>query len=145
MKTEAEHLGRENTTKVAVRDQIIAFDREVIFRKNISGIVFLLALLSLAFVMLLWCFYTQKRDSNVVLEKKIIERTRELKASREELLKAFREHELLLQRTSYGVNETLKSTTGLCFTGMKEIPDPLALSYIKRIDSTSRRLGMLVR
>ena len=146
MKTEAELQERENTAKIAARDEIIALNREVIYRKDIiNSIVVLLAIISLAFVIFLWYFYKQKRNLNFLLERRIAERTQELQSSRDELIKAFREHDLLSQRTSYGVNEALKSIKGLCVTGMKEISDPLALTYMKQIDSTSRRLDKLLK
>ena len=142
MKTEAEYMERENTAKIATQSEIILLKEEMINRQWILNIVTgFLGFMTLTFLIFLFRNYQQKKNLNLMLDKKIEERTRELELSRDELLNAFKERDILIYRASEGITETINTIKGLCFIGIKDVSDPVARSYIDKIDKTSHHLA----
>ena len=142
MKTEAEYMERENTAKIATQSEIILLKEEIINRQWILNIITgFLGFMTLTFLIFLFRNYQQKKNLNLMLDKKIEERTRELELSRDELLNAFKERDILIYRASEGITETINTIKGLCFIGIKDVSDPVARSYIDKIDKTSHHLA----
>jgi hypothetical protein len=95
-----------------------------------------IALITVAFLIFLYLDYRRKRDLNIMLDQKIKERTRELESSRDELMRAVKEQDLRIHRASKDFSETMSTIKGLCVTGMIEVTDPTACSYMKMIDKS---------
>lgn len=131
----------ENIEKIAEQNEVLALKEEIIYRQWVLNIVTgFLGFTTLALLIFVLRSYRQKMNLNVILDKKIEERTRQLELSRDELLKAFRERDILITRASDDINETLSTIRGLCLTGAKDISDPAALLYMEEIDKTSHHL-----
>jgi hypothetical protein len=75
----------------------------------------------------------RKRKLNVLLEKKITERTRELELSRNELLRHLQEMNLRAERVSGFLKDSMNRIEGLCSTGLQDAPDTTTHSYLRRI------------
>jgi tetratricopeptide (TPR) repeat protein len=142
MRTQADFLERENRNKIASQNHVIALKEEIINRQNVLNVVSgLLGLLMMAFIILLFRNYQNKKSINILLNDKIKERTRDLELNRNQLVTTLRERELAVNRDLREINKTLMTIKGLCFTGIKDVSEPVAISYIKRIDQTSSNLS----
>lgn len=142
MKAEADFLERENAAKITAQNEVIGLKEEIIRHERVKNrILILLAAVFAGFIGLLFRNYRQKKNLNTRLERKIAERTQELRHSRDELLTTLQERDVMFHRASQSVHETMKTIRGLCFAGMKEITDPLAVAYIRKIDSSSGQLS----
>lgn len=141
MKIESDFQERANIEKIAEQNEVLVLKEEIIYRQWVLNIVTgFLGFTTLALLIFVFRSYRQKMNLNVILDKKIAERTRQLELSRDELLKAFRERDILITRASDDINETLSTIRGLCLTGAKDISDPAALLYMEEIDKTSHHL-----
>lgn len=133
---------RENIEKIAEQNEVLVLKEEIIYRQWVLNIVTgFLGFTTLALLIFVFRNYRQKRSLNVILDRKIKERTHQLELSRDELLKAFRERDILITRASDDINETLSTIRGLCLTGAKDVSDPAALLYMDEIDKTSHHLA----
>lgn len=141
MRTESEYLERINKIRVDAQNEIIALNEQIIAKQSIlNSITLLLVLFFVVCIILLFRSYKQNKYFNRLLEVRFDERTRELQASRDELLSAFKEHSLLVKRSSQSIIHTYRTIKGLCLIGRKEVNDPIAISYIDQIDQVSSRL-----
>ncbi len=138
MKTEAEYLERKNAVKIALQDETIRGNNEIIRVQRVLNVVTcFLVITSLAFIIFLYLTYRKNKDLNRLLEKKVKERTEELELSRDCLVRAMREKDVVIHRTSDGITEAVNTIKGLCFTGTRELSEPVALAYIYRIDKAA--------
>ena len=138
MKIEAEYLERNNVAKIATQNEVILLKEKIIDRQGILNFLTgLLGLITLTFAIFIYRSYRQRKKMNVILEQKIKKRTQELELSRNELLTAIKERDLVIGRVAEGVSETINTIKGLCLTGGKEVSDPVACSYMERIDKTT--------
>jgi hypothetical protein len=141
MNAEARFLERENSAKILAQNEMLVLKEEIILQERVkSNILVLLALLFAAFLFLLYRDYRRKKSINSRLEKKVAERTKELQHSRDELLRALMESNIAQHRASEQLRETARTIKGLCYMGIKEISDPTALSYIRKIERSSGQL-----
>lgn len=142
MRIEAEYQERENEFKIATQKGIISLNETVIKgQRTLNVLVGLLGLITLAFSVVMFRNYRIKKQLNILLERRVRERTQELECNRKELLAILNERDLMLERLSRGITETINTITGLCLTGREEVLEPVSQSYLRRIDRSSRRLS----
>ena len=142
MKTEADFLARENAAKVEAQNQIISLKEEIIKRQSLLNIVsIVLGLTTVVILLQVLRHYRQKKMLNVLLDKRIEERTQQLKEGQDEFVKSFKERDLQINRVSVEMTEALNTIKGLCSIGIKDVADPAARSYIIKINTTSNRLA----
>lgn len=141
MRVETEYLERESLTKASLQQELIKVNQAIISRQAvINRLILVLALISLGFVILVYRNFQQKKRLNELLDKKLEERTRELKRSHEKLLKGFEEQGLLNSRTVAVFNEAANGIKRVCSVGLKEVSDPVARSCFERIDHMSQHM-----
>lgn len=141
MRTEAAFLERENKVKILAQQEVIALKEEIIYRKTIVNIL----ASSFGLVMLIFLItslkgYRDKKNMNLLLDQKVEERTRELQVIRNELLHALGERDARINHTLSDITEAVKNIKSLCYLGMKDVSEPIALSYMQRIDKVTGRL-----
>ena len=141
MKAEANFLERDNSAKISAQSEMLALNEALITQeRGKNKILVVLALVFSAFLCLLWRAYRYKRTLNSRLERKVFERTQELQRSRDELLNALLERDVIFRRASEQLGEALKTIKGLCCTGIKEVSDLTAIEYFKKVELSSDQL-----
>lgn len=138
METEAQFLERENTSIIKAQRDNLALNEEVIVRREILIVVFgLLGVITFAFLLFLFRSYRDKRRINRILDQKVWARTRELDMNRSQLLRELSEKDIVIQQVCGGITETVSTIEGLCFVATKEIGNPVADIYLKKIYNTA--------
>ena len=146
MRVESELLERENEAKIEAQVEVIKLKEDVIRQqKALNVITIFLTLVTASFLILLFRNYRKNKLLNVLLDKKIRERTNELETNRNDLLNIVKHQELVLRRVSAGVGDRISTLKGLCFTALEDLSDPLALTYIDKIKDTSWQLDGYLR
>jgi tetratricopeptide (TPR) repeat protein len=139
MRIESEFEQRGNVQLIAKQTTVLELQAEVIEKQRLLTVATaLLGIISLAFLILSYKNIRQKRELNLLLQKKVEERTLELQKSRDELIGALTEKEIKISRVYQEIRETMNSIIGLCTVGMSETTDPKASRYFKKImDATN--------
>jgi tetratricopeptide (TPR) repeat protein len=146
MKIEAEHLEKENLTKIESQNKILALNNEVILiHKFLNVFVGVVALLLIALIFVLIKSNQLKQKHNILLDKKVQERTHQLQLNHDSLQRASQERDILLQKISSDINNALVTLKGLCSLGMKDIQDPHALEYISKMNTTSESFSNILK
>jgi tetratricopeptide (TPR) repeat protein len=142
MRVQAEFMERENAAKIAGQAEVLRLNQEVIRHQRGLNIAsgFLMAAVATILVFLLKN-YREKRTLNILLEKKVKERTLELELNHDCLQRTINEADLRLCRLSRTIASTKNTIAGLCCTAAREISEPLAQSYLERIHMAIDRLG----
>lgn len=139
MRIEADHLERENLAKISSQEELLALkESELASQQLTNRLVVLLALLSVAFAIVLYRNYRQKLRISTLLSDKIGEKTRQFQENAENLLKLSQERDTLLTRRSQVFADFLCRVKSLCLMGLKETPDPVGRFYILKIDSLTQ-------
>jgi tetratricopeptide (TPR) repeat protein len=140
MEVQADYMERENESKINAQNEIILLKQKDIDRQFVLNILTgALALVTLTFLFFLYRSYSKKNNLNILLDRKVTERTNQLELSRSALLKQINEKDLLISRTSHSIGKFTRSIAGLCITASKEVLDPVAHLYIMKIrDSTQQ-------
>ena len=119
---------------------------EIMNRQSILNILIgLLVIITFAFLIFIFRNLKFKKHLNNLLENRIEERTRELHLSRDELLTALKEREIMMHRVSDSIKETISTVNGLCFVGIKESVDPTARFYMDRISNENNQLNVQLK
>lgn len=163
---QTEHEERENIKTIAVKDQILKLQGEIIGRQKqqyafIITITFLV--LGLAFVMYranqsqrkinqeLTAAKTtiQKQnellsDNNLMLETEVTERTRELVETNDSLKKVNEEMDNFIYKTSHDIRGPLASLKGICNVAMLDVTDEGALEYLNKLDTSAAKLNAIL-
>lgn len=142
MRVEADRIEKQNAARVAEKDRVLALQGEIIQRQNMLNLIsaFLLVVF-VSFVLVLFRSYRQKRRLNRLLAEKVAERTNELQARTDLMLKEEFERELRVQRASQAISETIRTVNSLCCNARKELSDPLAQSYLRAIETAIHFAG----
>jgi len=143
---QAEFLERENTAMIARQSEMLALNQSIIktqYRFNI--LVGILALLALTFIAFLIKAFQRKKRVNTMLDQRVRDRTRELEQNHTLLLQTIRQHEIIIDRISNGIQKTLKSAMGLCNVAMAETNDSRARDSIERVQQCIGQLTKLVQ
>lgn len=143
MQIESDYQERGNQAKIAEQNEVLNLKEEIINRQSILNIMTgLLAIITFTFLIFIFRSLKFKKHLNHLLENRIEERTRELHLSRDELLTALKEREIMIHRASDGIKETISTVKGLCFVGIKESVDPTARSYMDKISHENNQLNV---
>lgn len=135
MRAEANFLERENMFMISTQNEMLTLKEALIKQeRGRNKVLVLLAIVFAGFLGLLLRAYSYKQTLNSRLERKVFERTQELQRSRDELLTVLMERDVVFRRASEQLCDTLKTIKGLCSTGGKEISDPTALHYLRKVE-----------
>jgi tetratricopeptide (TPR) repeat protein len=145
MRIEAEHLERENKERIESQDKILALNQEIIFRQKVANIsIGGVGLLTFILAVVLAKSNRRKTRFNAFLDKKVIERTRELQLNQEALRRALQERDVIMSKACKDINCSIASMKGLVTLATKEIDHPKAPEYWREIDNTAYRLSKIV-
>ncbi|HMG89895.1 MAG TPA: tetratricopeptide repeat protein [Chryseolinea sp.] len=141
MKVHAEYLERENKAKIEAQAKVLELSNEAISRQETLNIVVAgVAILSIAFVMVLMQNVRQKKRANGLLEQRVKERTLELELNHNLLLKSFHERDVQFQRMSTEISSSLATIKGLGVLVSHDVGTMNASNYLAKIEETSNNL-----
>ena len=145
MRVEADRIEKQNAAKVAEKDRVLALQGEIIQRQNMLNLIsaFLLVVF-VCFVVVLFRSYRQKIRLNRLLAEKVAQRTSELQLNTERTRTDEVERDLMICRLLHGMREALGTVTTLCSSSRRDVSDPVARSYIARIDAVVHDAGRLL-
>lgn len=86
----------------------------------------------------------QLRSSNVSLNKELQERNIDLQKANESLHKVNDELDNFIYKTSHDIRGPLASLKGMCNVALMDVKDPLALSYLHKLDVTAEKLNTIL-
>jgi hypothetical protein len=142
MKIEARHIEAENQAKIEAQNQILELKEQAIHRQKILNIVIVLfGLVGVAFIIVLFKRYRQKKIINELLNARVTSRTKELEANRNELMRHNEERDILIARTTQDIRSSLATLKGICSIGLKDISDENARDYLFKIEEISNSLS----
>lgn len=136
MAAERTFTQRKYLAKIERQDGVIALKEAIIRQQSIVNILSVLfAVLACTFLIVILRNYIRKRDYNKILEGRVTDRTRELEHSRDALARTMQEQSLMIERALEYARESARRAKGIYFTSCNEIADPIAQSYIERMES----------
>ena len=146
MRIQAEYEERENKAKIASQEQILRLKEEVIDRQRFLN--FLVGIVAALFVMLTWIFFKlsrQRKNMNVLLDRKVGERTLALEKSLDDLRRSHDEQEILLRAISSDMKASVATIRGLCAlsSGLEDVPGT-SIRYVKEFEETAGRIAEIV-
>jgi tetratricopeptide (TPR) repeat protein len=146
MKVEAEHLEKENKAKIDSQNKILTLNIEVIARQKFLNVfIGIIAILLVALAIILIKNNKEKRMANMMLDKKVKERTQELELNRDALQRACEARDILLHKTSADITNSLATLKGLCLVGLKDVDEPRARQYLDKMDTTADNFSVILR
>ena len=138
MKVEADYLERENKAKIEAQAKILDLSDDVIVRQRAINVgVCIVAILSIAIVVILTQNVKQKRLANFLLEQKVKERTMELETHHIQLLKSLDERNQQMKRVSADIKSSMATIKGLCQLSLQDVSVSNAGQYIDKIERAS--------
>jgi tetratricopeptide (TPR) repeat protein len=146
MKVEADHLEKENKSKIEFQNKILLLNQEVITRQKFLNIFTgIIAMLLVVLAIVLIKSNRQKRKIHYLLDEKVKERTHDLELNRDALQRACEARDALLHKTSSDINHSLATVKGLCLLGLKDIEDPHARQYLEKMNTASDNFSVILR
>lgn len=145
MKAESDYVERESKARIEVQDKIMKLNDEIIFRQQIANIAFgLVALFGVSLAVMFARQKKAKQIANLLLDKKVNERTIELRMNQQATQRALEEKALLVQKTSSDLYSLVATTEGLCQLGKQEIDINRSMEYWRRLDTTAELMRMTI-
>ena len=146
MKIQADYEQRENTAKIESQEQILTLKEEVIVKQRFLN--FLASTVAVLFVMLALIFFklsSQRKSMNVLLDRKVGERTIALEKSLDDLRRSHDEQEIILRTISSDMKASVATIRGLCAlsSGLEDIP-VANIKYVKEFEETAGRIAEIV-
>ncbi len=145
MKAEAIFSEKENAARIASQSQLIQINNEVIRRQGlVNKLAWGLVFVSVCLIFVVLRSYQHRKRINLLLEKRIGERTRELQVSHSALLAMLCQHNLLTERVFSDIQSSFRQIDGLCRIGLMEEPNQNSRSCFRKIGSTSARVSRII-
>jgi signal transduction histidine kinase len=149
-----------------VNIQTIADKEETITRQRyITMLIGVIALLSAALILVLYHSIKVKRkvnadlsdakaiiedqnrllrNSNVSLNQELKEKNFDLQRANDSLQRVNEELDNFIYKTSHDIRGPLASLKGMCNVALMDVKDPLALSYLQKLDITADKLNTIL-
>ncbi|HTJ48940.1 MAG TPA: tetratricopeptide repeat protein [Cyclobacteriaceae bacterium] len=151
-KIQTDYEERENIAIIATKEEVIQRQRSL----NIAiGVIAVLACL-LIFV-LYQSNKVKKRVNqalsdaknfielkNIELDKKVAEKTADLVVANDSLSKVNEELDNFIYKTSHDIRGPLASLKGICNVALMDVKDPVAVSYLEKLDITAENLNTIL-
>lgn len=83
-------------------------------------------------------------SSNVELNRELQERNADLQKANESLQKVNEELDNFIYKTSHDIRGPLASLKGMCNVALMDVKDPVALSYLEKLDVTAEKLNTIL-
>jgi tetratricopeptide (TPR) repeat protein len=133
MKIEAEHLEKENKAKIEAQNKVLALNKEVMVRQKYTNVfIAIVALLLIALAVVLFRSNRQKQRLNLLLDRRVKERTQELESSRDVLQRACDERDIVILKATSDLKGSVATIKGLCLLGVKDANE--ARHYLEKVD-----------
>lgn len=150
---------RENLRTIQVKDEVIERQRSLTFA------IVIIAILTTMLVFVLYRGNRVKKrvnqalsdakaiiedqnrqllNSNYNLDRELKEKNNELEKANESLLRVNDELDNFIYKTSHDIRGPLASLKGMCNVAIMDVVDPLALSYLKKLDITAEKLNTIL-
>jgi len=157
---------RENLKTIKEKDQILQLKEEIIDRQR-AQYAFILTIAVLAVLLVFVLIRYNRRQSeanqalaaakaaiedknrqlemvNAVLDKRVQERTIELKQANSELQKVNDELDNFIYKTSHDIRGPLASLKGMTNVAIMDVKDSVALDYFKKLDASAEKLNTIL-
>jgi len=146
MRIQAEFEERENKAKIASQEQVLKLKELAIEKQRFLNL--LVGTVAVLFVMLTLIFFKlsrQRKNMNVLLDRKVGERTLALEESLNELRCSNNDQEILLRAISSDMKASMATIRGLCklSSGLEEVPGA-RIRYSKEFEETADRIAEIV-
>jgi nitrogen-specific signal transduction histidine kinase len=133
--SESEYLERENRARIETQNQVLILKEQVIQRQQTINILAIaISIVSIILVFVFLRSNKQRKFINELLDKKVIERTRELERSRDQWLKKNEERDVLISRYNREVKRSLCAIKGLSILISKNVNDPHVKEYVEKLN-----------
>ncbi len=86
----------------------------------------------------------QLRSSNVSLNQELKEKNIDLQRANDSLQRVNEELDNFIYKTSHDIRGPLASLKGMCNVALMDVKDPLALSYLQKLDVTAEKLNTIL-
>ncbi len=146
MRVQAEYLEREHQERLASQQQILILKDDVIVRQrwlNILGAAVIIFLIIGVF--LLYKNNAQRKFANILLDRKIVERTKEQANNYIELGKKLDQNDVYIKRSILNVEDSLKSIRELISLKINEPYDSRTSNQKQRLYSIMSQLTEIVQ
>jgi len=141
MKVEAEYREQENKAKLESQEKILVLNKDMMIKQRVlNAVVGVVAIMSIALVIVLIQNVKHKKRDNSMLEQKVKERTMELEVNHNELLKSMEERNQQIKRISAEVKSSMATIRGLCKLSLQDVSVVNAGQYIDKIERASDHL-----
>jgi tetratricopeptide (TPR) repeat protein len=145
MKAESNFVERESKARIEAQNKIMELNEEIIFRQQVANIAFgLVAVFGITLAGVLARRNKAKQRTNLLLDRKVVERTHELRMNQELIQRAFEDKALLVQKTTSELHSLISTTKGLCFLGRQEKDINRCQEYWRRLDATTEGMGSTI-
>jgi tetratricopeptide (TPR) repeat protein len=127
---QAEFQERQNLEKLAGQEKVLDLQRASIDRQKMLNVLMgIVALLAVVLVLLLYRSVRQKRRINHLFDRRIRERTSELRTNRDQLQHAHDEQVMIISKLSSELNSAVATLRGLTSTAERDLPERQAIYF----------------
>lgn len=143
---QADYLEQKNIRTLNEKDQLLLLKEELIGKQKeqtiyIAGIAFLLLIV----VILLYKFYRDRVTLSLRLDKKVKERTEELRMSNDQLTGLLNIHKAQVEKSARASRIILERLHGLCYSAkLEENIDTRSKSYLEMVDKNLEELNQVI-
>jgi signal transduction histidine kinase len=150
---------RKNIQTIAEKDQILELNkRSITQQRNLNILLVFVIVLTAAFIVLGYRNYLKIKSVNTalasakrmievqnkLLDQQVQEKTKELVATNEELVKANGELDHFIYKTSHDIRGPLASLKGMVNLAKMDVQDDKAQGYLAKLDLTAEKLNMVL-
>lgn len=145
MRTEAEFLEYENEEKLEAQAAMLMLKSAVIQeQRKLNAVSVALAIVLLVLLVGLWRGYLNRKRVSLLLEERVMERTKELEAAMRSFFEESRGREQKLQKAQTEINATVANFLGFCELGKKEASPIKLKAFLLEMHRASVNLSMKV-
>lgn len=156
----------ENIKTIAAKDQILNLQTDIIARqKSEYAFIITITFLVMGLALVMYRANQSQRktnqqlakaketiqhqnellsNTNQLLESEVQERTKELFQTNESLTKVNEEMDNFIYKTSHDIRGPLATLKGMCNVAMVDVKDELALTYLKKLDTSAAKLNAIL-
>lgn len=157
---------RENLKTIASKNQVLKLQEDIIARqKSEYAFIITITFLVMGLALVMYRANQSQRktnqqlaqaketiqhqnellsNTNQMLESEVQERTKELFQTNESLTKVNEEMDNFIYKTSHDIRGPLATLKGMCNVAMVDVKDELALTYLKKLDTSAAKLNAIL-
>lgn len=135
---QAKYAERENLSTIADNQKVIRAQR------NLNYAIAFIVVMAFAFIYLIMRNSRTIRSLNTRLAQEVQQKTMELVKSNHSLKQVNEELDNLVYKTSHDIRGPLATLKGVCNIALMDVKDDTALAFLKKLDSTSSQLNLVL-